>query len=120
MGQGAPTGWIDGCRAAHAALLADLGGLTDAQARGPCALPDWTVGHLLTHIARNGDSVVRRLEGALRGEVLDQYVGGQAGRADEIAAPPPPWCPTSPRHQRPWRRPWPPCPTMPGTPPRGR
>jgi maleylpyruvate isomerase len=40
----------------------------------------------LTHIARNGDSVVRRLEGAARGEVLDQYVGGVEGRANAIEA----------------------------------
>jgi maleylpyruvate isomerase len=82
---GAPTEWIAGCRAAHAALLADLDGLTEAQARQPSALPGWSVGHLLTHIARNADSVVRRLEGAARGEVLDQYVGGVEGRAAAIA-----------------------------------
>jgi maleylpyruvate isomerase len=84
--QGAPTTWIAGCVAAHADLLADLEGLTDAQARGPSALPDWTVGHLLTHIARNADSVVRRLEGSARGEVLDQYEGGGEGRRADIEA----------------------------------
>jgi maleylpyruvate isomerase len=83
---GPPTEWIDGCRVAHAALLADLDGLTDVQAAGPSRLPDWTVGHLLTHLARNADSVVRRLEGAARGEVLDQYEGGRAGRAAAIEA----------------------------------
>ena len=31
---------------------------------------------MLTHIARNADSVVWRLEGAARGEVRDQYPGG--------------------------------------------
>jgi maleylpyruvate isomerase len=41
---------------------------------------------VLTHIARNADSVVRRLQGAVRGEVLDQYVGGLNGRASEIEA----------------------------------
>ena len=84
MAGGAPTEWIAGCVRAHADLLADLEGLTDAQARGPCALPDWTVGHLLTHIARNADSVVRRLEGSARGEVLDQYEGGFEGRRADI------------------------------------
>ena len=85
MSEGAPTEWIAGCRDAHAALLADLSGLTDARARQPSALPDWSIGHLLTHIARNGDSVVRRLVGATRGEVLDQYAGGVEGRAHDIA-----------------------------------
>jgi maleylpyruvate isomerase len=86
MGDDVPTASIEGIRAAQAALLADLDGLTDAQARQPSALPGWSVGHVLTHIARNGDSVVRRLDGAARGEVLDQYVGGVAGRAADIEA----------------------------------
>ena len=81
-----PTAWIDGCTRAHAALLADLDGLTDAQARQPSRLPNWSVGHLLTHLARNADSVVRRLEGARRGEVLTQYAGGIEGRAADIEA----------------------------------
>jgi maleylpyruvate isomerase len=86
MSGGAPTEWMAGCVASHAALLADIDGLTDDEARGPCALPDWSVGHLLTHLARNADSVVRRLEGAARGEVLDQYAGGLTGRAAAIEA----------------------------------
>jgi maleylpyruvate isomerase len=83
---GAPTEWIAGCTAAQAALSADLDGLTDEQAGGPSALPGWSVGHVLTHIARNADSVVRRLEGAARGEMLDLYVGGLKGRAAAIEA----------------------------------
>jgi maleylpyruvate isomerase len=79
-----PSAWIDGCRRAHVALLADLEGLTDDQARQPSRLPGWSVGHLLTHLARNADSVVRRLEGAIRGEVLTQYAGGIEGRAADI------------------------------------
>jgi len=81
-----PTDWIDGCTRAHTALLADLEDLTDTQACQPSLLPDWSVGHLLTHIARNADSVVRRLEGSIRGEVLTQYAGGIEGRAADIAA----------------------------------
>jgi maleylpyruvate isomerase len=82
----APTEWIDGCASAHAALLADLEGLTDEQARQPSRLPGWSVGHVLSHIARNADSVVRRLEGAIRGEVLTQYAGGVEGRQADIEA----------------------------------
>src|SRR4051794_41250456 len=77
---------VQGCRSAQATLLAALSGLSDEQARQPCLLPGWTVGHLLTHIARNGDSLVRRFEGAIRGEVVDQYVGGPARRQAEIDA----------------------------------
>ncbi len=76
---------IDGCRRSHRVLLDRIDGLTDEQARSASQLPDWTVGHVLTHLARNADSVVRRLEGAARGEIVDQYPGGYAGRASEIA-----------------------------------
>ena len=41
---------------------------------------------MLTHIARNADSVVWRLEGAARGELRDQYPGGLEQRADDIEA----------------------------------
>jgi maleylpyruvate isomerase len=85
VGEGAPTEWIAGCIAAHTALLDDLERLTEAQARQPSQLPDWTVGHVLTHLARNADSVVHRLEGAARGELRDQYPGGLEQRAADIA-----------------------------------
>jgi maleylpyruvate isomerase len=82
----APTEWLAGCVAAHAALLADLEGLTDEQARGASLLPGWTIGHVLTHVARNADSVVRRLDGAARGELVDQYPGGLEERRADIEA----------------------------------
>ena len=50
----------------------------------PSALPGWTQGHLLTHLARNADSVVRRLEASAAGVVISQYEGGVEGRAAEI------------------------------------
>src|SRR3954449_1423873 len=77
---------VQGCRSAQATLLAALSALTDEQARQPCLLPGWSVGHLLTHVARNADSVVRRFDGAMRGEVVDQYEGGPVGREAEIDA----------------------------------
>jgi maleylpyruvate isomerase len=77
---------LAGMRAAQTTLVDRLGGLDDATARAPSRLPAWTVGHVLTHIARNGDSVARRLEGVARGEVVDQYPGGAEGRAAEIEA----------------------------------
>ncbi len=82
----APTALVDGCVAAHAALLASLAGLGDDTARQPSRLPGWSVGHVLTHIARNADSVVWRLEGAAAGELRDQYPGGQEQRRAEIDA----------------------------------
>ncbi|MEV4416799.1 maleylpyruvate isomerase N-terminal domain-containing protein [Catellatospora sp. NPDC049609] len=77
---------IAACAQAHARLHRTLDGLDDAAVRAPSLLPGWTVGHVLTHLARNADSVVRRLDGAARGELVDQYEGGRAGRAAQIEA----------------------------------
>ncbi len=71
---------------AHARLAVTLAHLTDDAARRPSLLPGWTVGHVLTHLARNADSHVRMLRAAARGEVADQYTGGNAQRADDIDA----------------------------------
>jgi maleylpyruvate isomerase len=83
---GPPLEWIDGCLAAQASLEQTIRGLDDVSARSPSQLPGWSVGHVLTHIARNADSVVWRLEGATRGELRDQYPGGLEQRRDEIQA----------------------------------
>ena len=85
-GTGPPTGWIEGCVAAQEALDDAIAGLRDDQARQPSLLEGWSVGHVLTHVARNADSVVWRLEGAARQELRDQYPGGLAQRRDEIEA----------------------------------
>jgi maleylpyruvate isomerase len=79
-----PTAEIAGCRAAQAELDRRLQGLTEVAIRRPSRLPDWSVAHVLAHIARNADSVVRRLRGCIEGEVRDQYAGGKPGRAAEI------------------------------------
>ncbi len=83
---GVPTDLVDGCAAAHATLLASLADLGDDAARRPSRLPDWSIGHVLTHIARNADSVVWRLEGAAAGELRDQYPGGQEQRRADFEA----------------------------------
>jgi maleylpyruvate isomerase len=75
---------IAGCSDAHATLLDALRSLSDDDVRAPSRLPGWTVAHVLTHLARNADSHVRRFAGARRGEVVDQYIGGADGRAAEI------------------------------------
>ena len=84
MGQ--PTADIEAARTATAALLRTIDGLDDEAAHAPSLLPDWTRGHVLTHLARNADSFLRLLEGAVRGEVLDQYVGGAEARSAAIEA----------------------------------
>jgi maleylpyruvate isomerase len=75
---------VAGCAAAQSALDASLAGLDDASARSASSLPGWSVGHVLTHLARNADSLVWRLDGAARGEVRDQYPGGLSRRAADI------------------------------------
>jgi len=61
-----------------------IAGLDDVAIGRSSDLPGWTVGHVLTHVARNADSHVRRADGATRGEVVEQYPGGYPGREDEI------------------------------------
>lgn len=61
-------------------------GWSDADMRAPSLLPDWTRGHLLTHIARNADGITRTVNGALRGERLARYPNGQVGRNADIEA----------------------------------
>ena len=76
---------LRGCAAAHALLLESGAGLTDAQARSASALPGWTVGHVLTHLARNADAFRRVVEAAGSGEVSPMY-GSMAQRDGEIEA----------------------------------
>ena len=71
---------ITGAAAAHQRLLARLDAQGDFDPRQPSQLPDWTVGHVLTHLARNADSGIRMLDG------LEQYEGGIDGRRAGIEA----------------------------------
>jgi maleylpyruvate isomerase len=73
-------------RDAHERFLSAVEILTDDDMRAPSLLPGWSAGHVLTHVARNADSHVRRSEGASVGEMVDQYEGGSAGRASAIEA----------------------------------
>jgi maleylpyruvate isomerase len=59
---------------------------TTEDPHAPSRLEGWTLGHVLTHIARHADSVVRRLEGAARGEAVEQYTGGMEARIAAINA----------------------------------
>jgi len=77
---------IAGCVESHARLHSHLEELDEETVRRPSLLPGWTVAHVLAHVARNADSVVRRVTGAMNDQLLDQYVGGQAGRAADIDA----------------------------------
>jgi maleylpyruvate isomerase len=67
-------------------LLQVIDGMTDDDVRRPSLLPGWTAGHVLTHVARNADSHVRRVDAARRGEMIGHYEGGFAGREADIEA----------------------------------
>jgi maleylpyruvate isomerase len=59
--------------AATGLLLRSAERLTDQQAREPSLLPGWSRGHLLTHVARNADSLRNLLVWARTGVETPQY-----------------------------------------------
>lgn len=75
---------VEGLAASHQLLLGRLGDLTDEMVNRPSLLSDWTVGHVLAHIAQQGDSITRLFLAAELGEVVDQYEGGFAARVAAI------------------------------------
>jgi maleylpyruvate isomerase len=77
---------IAGCVAAHRRLDATIASLDDEMVGGASRLPGWTVGHVLTHLARNADSHGRMLDAALSGTAVEQYPGGSEQRTGEIEA----------------------------------
>jgi maleylpyruvate isomerase len=72
------------CQDSHARLMVTVGRIGDQELREPSRLPGWTIAHVLTHIARNADGHVHRLEGALVGKDLARYPGGPAQRQADI------------------------------------
>jgi maleylpyruvate isomerase len=82
----APVDDLEHVSEAESRLFATIRAFDDATMRSPSLLPDWTVGHLLTHMARNADSHSRRTVAAIEGVVVDQYPGGVAERAADIEA----------------------------------
>jgi maleylpyruvate isomerase len=58
---------------ATAQLIGSAERLDDQAVREPCALPGWTRGHLLTHLARNADGLRNLLAWAATGERREMY-----------------------------------------------
>jgi maleylpyruvate isomerase len=82
----APVQAIEHVADAQRRFLDSIDDLDDDTVRRDSLLPGWSVAHVLSHVARNADSHVRRAEAAARGEVVEQYSGGYSGRAAEIEA----------------------------------
>ena len=75
-------------RSSTSALLLGLAAekWADDDMRAPSLLPGWTRGHVLTHIARNADSISATVAGAQRGEIVKRYPGGPEQRNADIEA----------------------------------
>ena len=63
-------------------LLASAAALTGARVREPSLLPGWTRGHVLTHVARNGDGLGNLLRWARPGTRTPMYASREARRSD--------------------------------------
>jgi maleylpyruvate isomerase len=82
------TGWdpaevarsIDAAVASQTALVEWLGELDPVAPTSPSLLPGWSIGHVLTHLARNADSHRSMLAGE------PQYPGGREQRDGDIEA----------------------------------
>lgn len=64
---------LDLVTAATGRLLIALDGLTDEAARQPSALPGWSRGHVISHVARSGDAMRNLFEWARTGVPRSMY-----------------------------------------------
>jgi maleylpyruvate isomerase len=79
--------WRAGVNASHRGLEGMLGAEGDGlDAAAPSLLPGWTIGHVLTHLARNADSMTWVLDSSERGELVERYPGGVERRNGDIDA----------------------------------
>lgn len=63
-------------------LLATASGLSDAAVRAPSLCDGWTRGHVLTHVARNADGLVRVCRAITEGTDETMYAAGDARDAE--------------------------------------
>lgn len=60
--------------------------LTEADARAPSALPGWSRGHVVTHVANVGVAFDRQIRAARAARLVDVYDGGRPARDAGIEA----------------------------------
>ncbi|GAA1588344.1 maleylpyruvate isomerase family mycothiol-dependent enzyme [Kribbella hippodromi] len=73
----------------HAAadrLLAVIADLDDPTARAASALPGWSRGHVITHLANFSEAMTRQVDEALQGRLIEVYDGGRPARDSAIEA----------------------------------
>ncbi len=66
----------------HDALLRTIEHLDDARVRQPSLLPDWSLGHVLTHVARNADGLANLARWARSGIRTPMYESRDRRDAD--------------------------------------
>lgn len=76
---------LDLMRTATTRLLGDTMTVSDADWRGPSSLPNWSRGHVATHIARHADALVRLCRWARSGRPESMYASPES-RDVEIEA----------------------------------
>ncbi|GIH28307.1 maleylpyruvate isomerase [Acrocarpospora phusangensis] len=73
-----------------ARLITTVSALTDADLHAPSLLPGWSRGHVVTHVARSGDSLINLFTWARTGVPTPQYPSMEVRDADiEAGAPRP-------------------------------
>ena len=83
---------LDSMIASTRALERSIADLTDEQVLEPSLLPDWTRGHVLTHLARNADALLNLITWARTGVETLMYPSREKRSADIEAGP-------APRHE---------------------
>ncbi|MFB7122429.1 maleylpyruvate isomerase family mycothiol-dependent enzyme [Kitasatospora xanthocidica] len=74
--------WLGQVEESTGRLLRTVAGLKPDAVAEPSALPGWTKGHVLAHLARNADSLVNLLTGARTGTDVPQYASHEARDQD--------------------------------------
>ena len=75
-----PDALLTGIHKAATDVRADIAKFRDEDIKAPSALPGWTRGHVLAHIAGISNAMARQLEYAARDETIELYDGGMDGR----------------------------------------
>lgn len=73
---------IDAMTASTRTLQRTVADLSDEQAREASLLPDWSRGHVLTHVARNADALVNLVTWAGTGVKTPMYASREKRNAD--------------------------------------
>jgi maleylpyruvate isomerase len=80
-----PTTTMPWMRAGTDLVVGAVQALSDTQLREPSALPDWSRAHVVAHLSRNAEALVRLVHWAATGEVTPMYPSPES-RAQDIEA----------------------------------